>query len=171
MPQTPIVGERNSRNIQSLLMPTVIPPQENNDKPGVRKCNKKCVTCREHLVETKEFKSATTGEIHPINQELSCDTENIIYLLHCDKCDNSQYIGETRNSLKKRLALHRSHIKYNTGTPLTQHFNLRDHNLQNLKAFPIQKILTDDHNHRKETESKWINSVRSRTPNGLNLRK
>ena len=41
LPDTPVVGERNSRNIRSILMPTVLPPPTNTDvKPGITKCKK-----------------------------------------------------------------------------------------------------------------------------------
>lgn len=170
MPQIPVVGERNGKSMQAILMPTVVPPMDANNQPGVKKCTRKCITCREHLVETKEFTSSTTGETFPIRQNLSCDTNNIIYMLFCNKCQHSQYIGETRNSLKKRFALHRTDIKKDAGTAVTKHFNLPNHTLQNLRAFPIQKVLTDDHNQRREIETKWINAMKTRKPNGLNTK-
>ena len=53
---------------------------------------------------------------------ITCTTPNIIYLISCRVC-NIQYVGETKNSLKKRIYGHRSTIK--TGrldTPVGCHF-------------------------------------------------
>ena len=39
---------------------------------------------------------------------------------------NSQYVGETKNALKTRFFVHRSHIRKNTGTLVSRHFNQQD---------------------------------------------
>ena len=81
-----------------------------------------CV-CQQHLVETGSFRSERTGEVFTIRHKMTCDSSNIVYLLYCDTCRHTQYIGETKNSLRTRFYQHRSNINTNTGTHVTRHFN------------------------------------------------
>ena len=61
---------------------------------------------------------------HKIWGHITCTTSNIIYLISCRIC-GIQYIGETKNSLKKRFYGHRSTVKtQKLDTPVGQHFNL-----------------------------------------------
>ena len=171
LPDLPVVGERNSRNLRGIIIPTVLPPSmDKNEELGVQKCPKTCVTCREHLVETNEFKSSSTSETFKVKHSMTCDTDNVIYLLFCAKCDSVQYVGDTRTPFKKRLALHRTHIRKDTGTHVTKHFNSPNHCLQDMRAIPIEKMLTDNHTQRKSRETFWINKLKTRHPHGLNTR-
>ncbi|KAL8584337.1 hypothetical protein ACOMHN_031957 [Nucella lapillus] len=79
----------------------------------------RCIICTNHLVETKIFHSDTTGETFRLRHRVSCTTKNTIYMLFCDKCAHAQYVGETKNMLKTRFYLHRSHIGKNVGTLVT----------------------------------------------------
>lgn len=47
-----------------------------------------------------------------ISQRITGKHENIIYVIWCKKC-RLQYVGETGNTLPKRLSAHRANIKYN----------------------------------------------------------
>ena len=171
LPDVPVVGERNSKNLRSIIMPSVLPPVVNqSENPGIKKCSKKCVTCREHLVETHKFSSSVTRESFSIRHNFTCTSDNIIYLLFCCRCDRSQYVGETRNTLKVRLALHRTHIRQDKGTYVTKHFNLPDHTLQDMRCHPIEKLYTNDPEHRKHRELFWRNKLKTNHPYGLNDR-
>ncbi|XP_070203199.1 uncharacterized protein [Littorina saxatilis] len=111
VPELPVVGERNAKSLKHMIMPTVLPPALTVDSDsGVAKCGKTCIICKEHLTETKTFTSASTREHFEVRHRMSCTSSNIIYTLYCNKCDHAQYIGETKNSLKTRFYLHRSHI-------------------------------------------------------------
>lgn len=170
MPQLPIVGERNSKTLRNTLMPSSLPPfQSQDENPGVFKC-KGCVICREHLVEAKQFKSSTTGETVSIRHTLTCQSTNIIYVLFCSKCQNTQYVGETRNSLRTRFYLHRSDILKNKGTHVTEHFNSRNHSLQDMRCLPFEKVLSNSHEHRSKREKFWIRKLHTEWPNGLNTK-
>ena len=51
-----------------------------------------------------EVKSTVTNRKHSVvhkGQQLSCDTESVIYLVTCSKC-GIQYVGQTKNQLNKR---------------------------------------------------------------------
>ncbi|KAL8596881.1 hypothetical protein ACOMHN_065831 [Nucella lapillus] len=122
VPDVPVVGERNCRSLSSILMPSTRPSSTPDLQPGSYRCQKSCVTCRDHLVTTTQFQSSNTKETFTIRDPMTCiTTSNIIYLLSCRKCDHSQYVGEAKNALKTRFYLHRSHIVQNIGTRVTIH--------------------------------------------------
>ena len=87
---------------------------------------------QEHILESDSFKSHSTGAHHQIRGNITCTTSNIIYLTSCSIC-GIQYIGETKNSLKKRFYGHRSTVKTHTlDTPVGQHFNLPNHSISDI---------------------------------------
>ena len=151
-------------------MPSVLPPLTCTDDrtPGSYKCQKNCVICREHMVERTTFDSHTTGEVFQCRQAISCDDCNLIYLLYCSKCKQSQYVGETQNTLKTRFYLHRSHILKNTGTHVTKHFNSKNHTLQDMRCMPIEKLRTNNREHRQRRERFWQHKLKTFFPEGLN---
>ena len=55
------------------------------------------------------------------------------------KCPQTQYIGETKNTLKQRFYQHRSNINKNTGTLVTQHLNQHDYSLSDFRCIITEK--------------------------------
>ena len=98
VPEAPILGERNSRSLRNMLMPSALPPStDDHQNPGCFACGKaRCVVCACHLVQTTTFISATTSETSTVRNKLTCETSNLIYMLFCSKCPQTQYIGETK---------------------------------------------------------------------------
>ena len=116
MQHPPVLGERNCKSLSSLLMPPILPTPPDAD-PGCFRCDKRpCIICTSHLVETSTFNSSNTKESFQIRHRLRCQRSNIVYLLYCDTCQQSYYVGETKNTLKTRFYQHRSNINKNTGT-------------------------------------------------------
>ena len=169
LPEPPLIAERNCKSLKNLLMPTKL-PAPSDAVAGNFKCERsKCLICQQHLVETGSFKSERTGERFTIRHRMTCDSSNIVYLLYCDTCSNTQYIGETKNSLRTRFYQHRSNINTNTGTHVTRHFNLQNHTLSNMKCLAIERVHTDDTEKRQERESFWIRKMKTLFPLGLNM--
>ena len=171
VPELPVVGERNPHSLRHMLMPSSLPTQlTGGEEAGSHRCNKKCVLCSDHMVETTQFQSSQTGETFTIRHSMSCVTSNIVYLLYCSKCKHSQYVGETKNSLRTRFYLHRSHIRTNTGTctHVNRHFNASNHSLQDVRCHPIEKQFSDDDSKRREREKFWRQKLKTLFPYGLN---
>ena len=167
MPDPPVLGERNTKNLRNLLMPSILPTPPDN-QPGCYKCNKKCTICSNHLVETTTFHSMQSKDTFTIRHALSCQSSNIIYVLYCDMCNNSQYVGETKNTLKTRFYQHRSNINKNTGTLVTKHFNQPTHRLDNMKCIAIEKVFHDSLEARLTREEFWMKKLKTNSPLGLN---
>ena len=168
MPQPPLCGERNSRSLKNILMPSTLPPKKENN-PGVFKCKrKKCIICEKHLVEGVDFKSCVTKEQFKVREKFTCDSQNIIYLISCDKCGLKQYTGQSGNSLRTRFYLHRSHIGNNAGTLLTMHFNQHDHSLDDMRCMVIEGVYGSSIADREKRESFWNAKLKTFHPYGLN---
>ena len=168
MPLPPILGQRNPPNLRSLLMPSVL-PSSLSDSPGCYPCNStRCVMCADHLVEATTVTSHHSGKTFQLRNRLSCNSTNIIYLLYCNKCKNTQYIGETKNALKTRFYLHRSHIKKNTGTLVTKHFNQTNHSIKNMKCIAIEQVHGQGVAARLDRERAWMTRLQTLHPHGLN---
>ena len=156
LPRPPIVGERNCKSLRNLLMPSRLPVPK-DPSTGCFKCDKKCVICDQHLVEGKTFQSQATGETFTLRDRVSCETESVIYLLYCGKqCPHSQYIGRSKNSLRQRFYLHRSHIKKNVGTHVTEHFNLPNHSLSDMRCLVVERVYSQDIREMDKRETFWI---------------
>ena len=53
----------------------------------------------------KFFTRAATGEIRTVHDHIDCNSKNLIYMIHCLRC-NKQYIGEKKRRLKDRFNEH-----------------------------------------------------------------
>ena len=88
-----------------------------------------------------------------LNNTFNCNTENIIYLIECDKC-KMRYIGETERSLSERISEHKTYIRTKKlNQPTGYHFNLPGHSLDQLKVTVIERITKTSVLYRKERES------------------
>ena len=168
LPVPPVVGERNCKSLRNILMPSSLPVPR-DPSPGCFKCDAKCIICKEHLAEGLTFRSQATGETFTLRDRVSCETSSLVYLLYCDRhCPHSQYVGRTKNTLKQRFYVHRTHINKNTGTHVTEHFNQPNHTLQNMKCLVIEKVYSRDVGDMEKRESFWMKKLKTVFPDGLN---
>ena len=105
-----------------------------------------------------------------INFAASCKSSNIIYLITCRRC-GQQYVGETGQLLHCRINGHRFNITHrNTEeSPVVLHFNGEGHTLADMTIMAIDKIYSHDLCLRKIRESRWIRTLGTSYPLGMNL--
>ena len=89
-------------------------------------CSARCKTCRQ-ICQTNVFKSNVTNKIYSVTH-MDCGTDNIIYLVSCKQC-GVQYVGETSQTLRKRLINHRNRLKQLCGLYLYHLFNSDGHTI------------------------------------------
>ena len=138
--------------------------------PRCFRCDKRpCIVCTTHLLETSTFNSSNTKDSFQIRHRLTCQSSNIVYLLYCDTCQQSQYVRETKNTLKTRFYQHRSNINKNTGTLVAKHFrNQTDHSIHNMKGVAVEKVRSEKREDRLRREAFWIQKLKILVPCGLN---
>lgn len=150
-------------------MPSRLPPPPTNEPDrGIFKCGGDCILCTKHLQETKHFQSSQTKETFTIRKRYSCTSTNIIYLLFCNVCPTAQYVGETKNTLKKRFYKHRSDIMCNSKIRVHKHFNQRGHTVDNMRCLVIEEVRGKTHDARKRREDFWMAKLKTVCPFGLN---
>jgi len=127
---------------------------------SVSKCkDKRCQTCP-ILIEGNSYHFIETGQNVQIRSSMSCNTSNVIYVLQCPTCRGS-YIGETGNTIRKRITLHRQHVKNYSSAPLQVSKHLALCGGGNFKVFILEKCDKDEA-FRKCKEAFYINKYQPR---------
>ena len=111
----------------------------------------RCKVCRHINTATNVFINHKT--VKPGNY--NCDSANVVYLIHCHKYPEAQYIGETGGNFRYKFNSHTHSIRQKKLLPLPLHFNADDHKIDDLKVC-ILKGNFKDTKHRKQTELQFI---------------
>ena len=102
----------------------------------------------------KSESSRKTQKKHQIKQPVTCETENVCYLINCAKCYD-QYIGETSPQFHERMNNHKSGIRTNKkSNGMVRHFSKCG--IQNLKPTVLKKVRPRDSFIRKAKEQYYI---------------
>ena len=120
------------------------------------KCARACTACP-FIKEGKAIQINNSTKWN-LNRKLTCDNFNVIYMIECDiETCKKRYIGESKRSLRDRLADHRGYITNQVKNKATGvHFNLPGHSLANLKVTILEKVKKMDDQYRKEREHYFI---------------
>ena len=160
-----VVAYKRTPNLRDLLVRTQLRdntnPQQTPPPPGIYKCNyPRCLTCPFLQEVQAKYSFSATKEERCINDNLSCKSKNIIYLIECRKC-TKQYIGETKRQLHDCFGEHRrsnqNHHQLIKLTPVSTHFNQPGHSINHLLLTPLELI------HRQawlRTKSTWGTSYK-----------
>ena len=84
------------------------------------------------------------------------------------------YIGETKRHLHERFGEHRrsvqNHQQLANPTPVSEHFNLPGHSVNDIRLIPLELIHTNRDSVRKAREAHLIDKAKTLEPQGLNRR-
>ena len=144
---------------------------------AVRVCgSKRCKTCT-HVSQGSTFKSTVTHKNYSVvspNLSMTCDSENVIYLITCRKC-GIQYVGETGQKLRSRVNNHRNRLRQLSILYLYQHFNSDGHSEEDISIMPIEEVTCTSGStgvslsaKRLEREDYWYRELCTVYPYGLN---
>ena len=132
-------------------------------------CNcKLCLENFDHQESLGKFKSTITGTTFDNNVRNEdnlppCKLDCVIYLITCSNC-SIQYVGQTKNQLKKRVYGHKSSCKSKSDQIIYKHFN-SDCKFENAKFRIIERVQEADLLSREDF---WIKKIMSLYPFGLN---
>src|SRR5215469_4254203 len=134
-----------------------------------KKCPKhKCIVCN-YITEDCKFSSNCTRKTFHLKHNFNCKSKNIIYLVTCAKC-SKQYVGQTSTTLSDRINNHLSCIRTNKDTPISLHFNLKDHKISHFKITAIEQV-TCKYNKTESLNIKeeyWQHKLQTFHPQGIN---
>ena len=131
---------------------------------GCSKCNHCKVVCPV-MKEGTKFKSTNTGKMYTIRQKVNCDSDWVIYLVTCKRCQG-QYVGKSKTKLKTRHSNHKQEIKKKVGG-LGHHYE--DGGPCSYKHFQIQIIEEVEHKNLEflaQRELYWQHQLRVYIENG-----
>ena len=178
-PKSIISSFRRSKNLKEILAPSRCRKGSSQSvevpTAGCFTCDKtRCDLCKNFFVNSRTFSSAQTGKTYFVRQELSCNSSNVIYLIHCKKC-NLQYVGSTTTEFKVRFRNHKSSMKTNKKTcEVAIHFNRTPHVLSDFTFQCIDQIQTSTSENTEHLlitkEAYWSAQLFSLSPFGLNKR-
>ena len=127
--------------MKELISPSVFPLTRSENESSVSKCARQCDICKNYLVCNNEFSSTVTGKKYKVRGNLSCKSQNVVYLINCKKC-KQQYVGSAlKDNFKSRFRVHKSDI--NTGKDrcgVAKHFLAKCTDVGKLENLEIQLI-------------------------------
>ena len=88
----------------------ILPAVWETDNAGCHACGKCYVFKQSFLSPCSKFSSHHSKKVLPINKYITCQSNNLIYLMECRTCKQS-IVGYTTSNLPKRFSNHKSHIK------------------------------------------------------------
>ena len=97
------------------------------------KC-KYCPLIKNYQDVTCGFTKTTYQHLN-LPKHITCEINNIIYLISCNKC-NTMYVGETCREFRQRMYEHRHSVlnpKPNKSTPVSGHFTSDKHKIVNME--------------------------------------
>jgi len=103
-------------------------------------CSKGCVTCPFINKEPVAVSNSTGAAFGMANHAThDCNTKGLIYLIECKQC-HYQYVGLTKQTLRKRLSGHRHLISNDGQTLLARHFRAPGHSISDLTIRVLQHV-------------------------------
>ena len=133
-------------------------------QPAISKCNsKKCGLC--DLLLEGSFFEFNNGKKFKINDNMSCDVKNVIYVIRCNGC-KLEYIGETAN-LRDRTRVHKQHIKQPEYSILNVSDHIRNCASNSFSIMPILKMKNDCVISRRIKEQQLIRNYNTTLNNEL----
>ena len=204
-PEPPMAALRQGPNLRRILCKSKLSKKTRNptrtthrSAAGWKRCSssgkKQCSICPYTPMTAVSVTSDVTGYRHTITTPITCDTENVVYLWTCKKCDynckihtnqrnlqnfrpalivrNTQigtnYIGRTKRKFKVRMAEHRNYPKNGkVDEPSGEHFRLPGHAVSDLFGLAIEHVKSNDPFVLKAREALLIRKFDSYR-NGLN---
>ena len=184
-----VAYKRGHKNLKELIAPSKISFRDSKEGiQGKRQYIGKCQKCGEYgksirgrkrasgiyccqvLEESDQFLSRTTGETYKIRQDISCKSENIIYLVNCKNC-RMQGVGSCKG-FAKRVSNYISCIERKSpGCKIEQHFLQQGHSIQDFAVLDIVKLENpppDPIERLREFEGYWMVKLNTLEPHGMN---
>jgi hypothetical protein len=166
------IYNRMQTNIGSILIHNIKSLNLNIKNFKYEKCDDlNCNVCKYNA--KSNIIKFNNNHILPIDCKSSCNSNFFIYIIECTKC-KVFYIGESYRTVKERIGEHINSIinfvpYFYLCTPVSTHFNLKNHSLNNFKFYIYKKDIFDD-KERFNIESRTIKLIQTHYNNKvLNL--
>jgi hypothetical protein len=159
-PQPPLTAHKRQPNLRQLLVRAKVADKQRprREVKGMKKCGTGCTACP-YILQAKSI--SHRGTKWKLNKQLDCNSFNIVYMIECQKENcKKRYVGETKRSLKYRLAEHRGYVtNQHTDKATGAHFNTAGHSLSDLKIIILEQVKKKEIEYRKQREKYFIRKL------------
>ena len=165
-----LIGGNRIFNNKVVRKTTKQPKQLGYCSPCLSRLNNLC--CKQ-VKQTKTLQSYRTKETFQIFHNLTCKSENLIYLLQCRICQ-LQYVGKSGTPFNIRLNNPRKDPKSQASILECKYFNEQNYSFQQHAEFTlieqIKKQTTAEETRTllKRRENFWVLKLKTLYPDGLN---
>ena len=174
---TPLLAYRRPKNLHDFLVKAKLkqsPPNNANPPKKVTCCNDgHCHTCKFIAHGTSSYTFHNTGEQRKILQNLSCYSNNLVYLTNCKHCIKKdptlpcQYIGQTCHTLRECFGEHRCGIENNIDESVPLHFSQSKNTFNDVHVIPLLHVNSNRDSIRLSIEKHLIDKAGT-LQNGIN---
>ena len=125
------------------------------------------------MKQTKTFQSYRTKQTSQVFHNLTCKSENLIYLLQCRICQ-LQYVGKSETPFNIRLSNLGKDAKLQASILSWKHFNNQNHNFQQHAEFTLieqikkQRTAEETRILLKRRANFWVLKQKTLSQDGLN---
>ena len=125
------------------------------------------------MKQTKTFQSYRTKQTSQVFHNLTCKSENLIYLLQCRICQ-LQYVGKSETPFNIRLSNLEKDAKLQASILSWKHFNNQNHNFQQHAEFTLieqikkQRTAEETRILLKRRANFWVLKQKTLSQDGLN---
>lgn len=173
-----IIAYRRPENLGDILIRAKLPPLDRMPKRPKHthkstRCTTRCAYCLK-LDRSGKIVSKTTGRSYISMKNVTCKSSNLIYCLSSRIC-SQQYVGQTQQTLMKRVYAHLYAIRTKGDTSVSKHFNSPGHggstdmNIHIVEFIHCYPNKAESQGIRDKVELKWIHRLRTVFPQGLNV--
>ena len=161
------IGSKQPKNLQRIAGglkcgSVKTPPLDT----GCKKCGRCKVSCPV-LEEGKTFTSTNTEKKYHIRQNLTCDSDWLIYLVTCKRC-KGQYVGKSKTIFKKRHSNHKCEIKNKIGGLGHHYGGTSPCEYKDVSIKLIEQVEVKTLEFLAERELFWQHQIRAYVQNGSN---
>ena len=156
-----LIAYRQPPNFKRILTSNKNPQPH----PGNSPCNTpRCQLCVH--IRTDNVVTGPNNYKFTIRQRFTCISSNVVYLLSCLLCPKAIYIGETGNTIRKRINGHKSDIRKKINKPVAKNFNLPEHSVSHLQVSILKRTITNPR--QRQIEEQKLMSKFNCIQEGLN---
>ena len=98
------VTYRRGKCLKELISPSLYPRTVTEYASRVSKCNEsRCDICKNYVVFKNEFTCTVTGKTYKVRRDLTCKSDNVVYLISCKSASNSMLALPLKATLSQGL--------------------------------------------------------------------
>ena len=165
----PMVAYKRGSNLKDLLVHRKT--RKALGTRGRQDCGGGCVICK--VFYEGDTVPGAERSLH-YDRTIGCKTSNLVYGIWCAKCSKVVYVGQTGDTVYKRMQNHLSSIrcKREGRIPVNRHFTEGGHNEEDFRVIGLERTWGNSEDRRKFREMRWVGLLGTRKESdGENVRR